>query len=276
MSGLDGAVAIVTGASRGIGKGVALELAAAGATVYVTGRTMSDDDGRTTSLGGSLSATVAEIEGSGGRAFAHRCDHADDGSVAELFDRVRVEQARLDVLVNNAFAVPERLDSSVPFWRSPISDWDVMIDVGTRSAYVAAHHAAREMEPAGRGLIVNVSSAGAIRFFHHIAYGVGKAALDRFTHDAARPLAEHGIAMVSIWPYIVATERVEQMLGSGADLGAIESPRFVGRGVVALATDPGVLRRSGGAFTTRALADEYGFTDIDGELPPEQPWRPPA
>lgn len=272
MTALDGSVAIVTGASRGIGKGIALELAAAGATVYVTARKVTDDD--VSDVEGSLSSTVAEIEQAGGRAVAQRCDHADDGSVAELFDRVHREQDRLDVLVNNAFAVPERIDPQVPFWQTPISDWDTMMNVGTRSAYVATHHAARAMAPAERGLIVNVSSAGAVRFFHHIAYGVGKAALDRMTRDAARPLAEHGVAIVSIWPYVVATERVRQM--ADMDLDVIESPSFVGRAVTALAGDPDVLNRSGRAFTTRALATDYGFTDVGGGLPAEQPWEPPG
>lgn len=273
---LAGAVGIVTGATRGIGKGIALELGAAGATVYVTGRTTGSpgDAPDAAALGGSLAATVEEIAALGGRAVACRCDHADDDDVAELFARVRKDEGRLDVLVNNAFAVPPRMDPRSPFWETPISDWDVMIDVGTRSAYVATHLAAQAMVAAGRGLVVNVSSAGAIRFFHHLAYGVGKAALDRLTHDAARPLVPHGVAVVSIWPYLVSTERVRRM--PGIDLDATESPRFVGRGVVALATDPEIMTRTGGAFTTHQLGVDYEFTDLDGTLPLAQPWRPPA
>lgn len=265
---LAGAVSIVTGATRGIGKGIALELGAAGATVYVTGRSTEVSE-----LGGTLAATVAEIDALGGRGVACRCDHGDDADVAAVFDRVGRDEGRIDLLVNNAFAVPARLDPRVPFWESPISDWDVMIDVGTRSAYVATHHAARRMVAAGRGVIVNVSSAGAVRFFHHLAYGVGKAALDRITRDAARPLAMHGVAIVSIWPYLVATERVRLM--PGIDLAVTESPRFVGRGVVALATDRDIMLRSGGAFTTHELCLDYDFTDADGSIPPDQPWRPP-
>lgn len=271
METLTGAVAVVTGGSRGIGKGCALELGAAGATVYVTARTAHDGGSE---IPGSLEATVAEIERRGGHAVPVRCDHADDDDVAALFDRVRREQGRLDILVNNAFRVPESMDPQVPFWETPITDWDAMIDVGTRSAYVATHHAAQLMVPAGQGLIVNVSSAGAVRFFHHLVYGIGKAALDRLTKDGARPLAQHGVAIVSVWPYLVRTERVEQM--PGIDLAATESPEFVGRGIVALAADPEILRWSGRAVTTHALAVDYGFTDVDGELPPDQPWRPPG
>jgi dehydrogenase/reductase SDR family protein 1 len=264
------AVAVVTGGTRGIGRGCAVELAEAVGVVYVTGRTQREAG---SGLPGSLATTVAEIERNGGRAVSVRCDHANDAEVAALFDRVEHEHGRLDVLVNNAFGVPEHIDPRVPFWETPVSDWDAMIDVGTRSAYVATHHAARRMIAAGRGLIVNISSAGAVRFFHHLVYGIGKAALDRFTKDAARPLAAHGVTIISIWPYLVRTERVERMVG--IDLAATESPRFVGRGIVALARDPEVMRWTGRAVTSHDLAVSYGFVDLDGSLPPDQPWQPP-
>ena len=268
---LAGSVAIVTGASRGIGKGCAIELAVAGATVYVTARTLHGAESART---GSLEATVAEIADLGGRAVAVRCDHADDEAVDALFARVRDEQGRLDVLVNNAFRPAPHMDPRVPFWETPIADWDALIDVGTRSAYAGTHHAARVMVPAGHGLVVNVSSAGAVRYFHHLVYGIGKEALDRLTRDAARPLGPHGVAIVSIWPYLVRTETVLAM--PGIDDAITESTRFSGRAIVALATDPDVLASTGRAFTTRALADRYGFVDVDGRLPPHQPWAPPA
>lgn len=269
---LDGAVAIVTGASRGIGKGCALELGAEGATVYVTGRTLTTP--ADSELGGSLTDTVEEIERLGGRGIAVQCDHADDSAVADLFGQVTADHGRLDVLVNSAFRVFSALDPRTPFWETPISDWDALIDVGSRSAYVATHHAAKLMVPAGHGLIVNISSAGAVRYFHHLVYGIGKVALDRLTRDAARPLRPHGVAIVSVWPYLALTERVQQI--AEMDLDLAESVRFVGRAVVALAADADVLERSGTAATTRTLADEYGFVDLDGSLPPHQPWHPPS
>ena len=271
MGSLKGTVTLVTGASRGIGKGCALELGAAGATVYVTGRTMKDG---TASLPGSLEGTAAEIAGLGGIGIPVACDHDRDDEVEAVFGRVIEEHGRLDVLVNSAFRVPDDLDRRVPFWETPISHWDALINVGTRSAYAATVFAARIMVPQHSGLIVNVSSAGAIRFFHHVVYGVGKTALDRITKDAARPLRPHGVAIVSLWPHFVRTERVLRM--QGFDPSGTESQRFTGRAIVALANDPEVSRWSGRALTTRGLAEQYAFTDLDGTLPQGSPWTPPA
>jgi dehydrogenase/reductase SDR family member 1 len=270
MSTLDGRVAIVTGASRGIGKGCALELGAAGATVYVTGRSVSESDHP---LPGTVGATAAEIDALGGTGVAVACDHRGDEAVAALFDRVEAEHGRLDILVNNAFIVTNELTSGLPFWEVPLSNWDDMIDVGTRSAYVASVFAARSMVPARAGLIVNISGSGAQEYAWSVAYGVGKCALDRLTADTAIELASHGVTVVSLWPGFVRTERIDLAVDHGLlpdtlDAESAESPRFAGRGVVALATDPEASRWSGQAVTVRDLAESYGFRDVDGRLPP--------
>ncbi len=257
---------MVTGGSRGIGKGCALELGAAGATVYVTGRTLEEG---TAPLPGTIGATADEVTELGGQGVAVCCDHRDDAAVEAVFERVRDEAGRLDVLVNNAFLIPKELTSGLPFWEVPISNWDDMIDVGTRSAFVASRFAARIMVPARRGLIANVSSSGAREYAWHVAYGVGKAALDKLTADTAHELAPHGVSVVSLWPGLVKTERIA-MVGErmpGLDTSHAESQRFTGRAVVALASDPEVARRTGRAMPSRDLADAYGFTDIDGSLP---------
>ena len=266
---LPGKVAIVTGASRGIGKGIALELGAAGATVYVTGRTVSEGDHP---LPGTVGATAHEVDAMGGTGVAVVLDHRDDAAVEALFDRVLAEHGQLDVLVNNAFIVTDQLVSGLPFWEASLSNWDDMIDVGTRSAYVASVFAARAMVPAGHGLIVNVSSSGAEEYAWQVAYGVGKCALDRITADTAHELAPHGVSVVSVWPGFVRTERIDVAVDSGLltaslDLERSESPRFMGRAVVALATAADVARWSGRATAARDLADEYDFTDVDGRLP---------
>lgn len=269
MTTLAGKIALVTGASRGIGKGCALELAAAGATVYITARTLHNNSNI---LPGSLEETVAEINAEGGKAVAVACDHSDDAQVEALFSQLDREAERLDILVNNAFAVPPVMNPKTPFWETPLSDWDTMINTGTRSAYVACHLAAQVMVPKKSGFIANISSAGAIHFFHHLAYGVGKAALDRITVEAARPLARHGVSIVSLWPNFAKTERVLAM--PSFDLKGAESQRFTGRAVAALAQDPELIRFSGKSVTSRGMADEYHFTDVDGSLPNDSPWQP--
>ncbi len=266
MAELTGRVAIVTGASRGIGKGCALELGALGATVYVTGRSTHAG---AHPLGGTVGETAAAVSAAGGRGIAIACDHRDDSQVKRLFKQVETEQGRLDVLVNNAFLIPRELTSGKPFWDVPISNWDDMIDVGTRSAYVASHFAAKSMAPAKRGLIANISSSGAREYAWHVAYGVGKCALDRITADCAHELRPHGVAVVSLWPGLVLTERLQGAQASmpKLDFSGAESQRFTGRAVAALARDPDVLRFSGRAIASRELADVYAFTDVDGRLP---------
>lgn len=266
MGALDGRVAVVTGGSRGVGKGCALELGAAGAKVYVTGRTMEEG---AAPLPGSVGATADEVQAAGGKAVAVCCDHRDDPQVAALFERVQDECGRLDVLVNNAFQIPKELTSGKPFWEVPISNWDDMFDVGTRSAYVASVHAARRMVSQGQGLIANISSSGAQEYAWHVAYGVGKCALDRLTADTAHELRKHGVTVVSLWPGLVLTERTRGAARSLPTLNfeGAESQRFTGRAIAALAADPGVARWNGQAVASRSLADHYGFTDVDGRLP---------
>ncbi len=266
MGALSGSVAIVTGASRGVGKGCAIELGAAGATVYVTGRSLSEGDHP---LPGTIGATAEAVTEAGGTGLAVSCDHRDDDQVAALFRRVARERGRLDVVVNNAFLIPRELTNGKPFWENPVSNWDDMIDVGTRSAYVTTWHAANAMVPQGRGLIANISSSGASEYAWHVAYGVGKCALDRVTADTAHELGPHGISVVSLWPGLVMTERTEGVAKVMPDLNVAgaESQRFTGRAVVALASDRDPSRFSGEAIASRTLADEYGFTDVDGTLP---------
>jgi NAD(P)-dependent dehydrogenase (short-subunit alcohol dehydrogenase family) len=156
-----------------------------------------------------------------------------------------------------------------PFWQNPISNWDDMLGVGTRSAYVASVFAARRMVAQGDGLIANISSSGAREYAWHVAYGVGKCALDRVTADTAHELAGTGVSVVSLWPGLVLTERMRGAAKLLPDLNfdGAESQRFTGRAIAALAADPARERYSGQAIPTRTLADAYGFTDVDGSLP---------
>ncbi|MFI5540107.1 SDR family NAD(P)-dependent oxidoreductase [Nocardia sp. NPDC051900] len=271
---LEGKVAVVTGASRGIGKGIALELGAAGATVFVTGRSAAQ--GR---LPGTVHATAAEIDAAGGSGIPFVCDHRDDDAVERLFELIRAEHGRLDVLVNNVYNSPAAARwLGKPFWEVPPAAWDESFDVGVRSHYVASFFAAPLLIESG-GLIVNISSPGARRYMHNAVYGVAKSAVDRLTADMAHNLAGTEVTVVSLWPGIVDTELL-QLVPAGTDgrrlvtlpdegtfdLGDAQTPRFSGRAVVALATDAGRRSRTGLPWPVADLAEYYGFTDIDGRI----------
>ncbi len=269
-------VAIVTGASRGIGKGIALELGASGATVYVTGRSV--DAGV---LPGTVGETAEQITALGGQGIAVACDHHDDDQVRAVFEKIDAEQGRLDILVNNVYSAPDLVPwLNMKFWELPISAWDQVIDIGTRSHYVASVFGTPIMLRNGTGLIVNVSSSGAVTYAHNVVYGVGKAAVDKMTADMAVELTGTGVNVVSLWPGLVRTELLEMgaktdgdqsyidLPGEGRfDLSGAESPRFLGRAVVALAGAADLGERSGRAFTSAGLARELGFTDVDGRIP---------
>ncbi len=257
-------VAVVTGASRGVGKGIALALGAAGATVYVTGRTLESREG---GLPGSLRETAEEIDARGGRGVAVACDHAKDEDVRALFARVAEEQQALDILVNNAFAIPsgDKLYNT-PFWEQPVAYWDTMHQVGLRSHYTASVFAAPLLLASKRGLIANISSFGGVGYQVNVAYGVGKGAVDRLSADMAVDLKPHGVAVVSLYPGVVRTERVL----SGElpyPLENSESAELSGRAVVALSQDSARMRHTGKVCVVAELAAEYGFTDVDGSTP---------
>jgi len=267
---LDGCVALVTGASRGVGRGIALALGGAGATIYLTGRTTdADPPGE---LPGTIDATARDVGAAGGRAVALRCDHRDDAQVESVFARIAADHGRLDLLVNNVWGGYERMSEdgvyrfAEPFWQQPLWRWDAMFAAGVRAHYVASALGARLMLAQRRGLIVNVSFFAAQKYVSNVAYGVSKAATDRLTRDCAHELRPHGVAVVSLYPGLVRTESVMRA-ADYLDLSNSESPEFVGRAVAALAADPDVLRRSGEVLVAAALAREYGFTDVDGRAP---------
>jgi dehydrogenase/reductase SDR family protein 1 len=271
-------VALVTGGSRGVGKGVALGLAEAGATVIVTARTRNGGDSE---WPGSLDETVKAIDAAGGNGAGLLCDHSDDDSVQAVFERIGSEYGRLDVLVNNVFAAPNVMPVNVPFWQIPVSLWDSMQRVGLRSHFVASQLAVPLMLPQGRGLIVNTSSGGGIRYTFNVPFGVQKAGVDRMARDMAHELRRYGIAAVSIWPGYIKSEKLaaqpDRVPPALARLIAErgETPLFVGRAVAALASDAAVMDKTGQILLASELALEYGFTDVDGKIPPP-PSRDPT
>lgn len=262
------AVVLVTGASRGAGKGIALALAETGATVYVTGRSVQEGDAP---LPGTVFATAEEVTRRGGTGMPVVVDHADDAQVAALFQRIEREQGRLDILVNNAACIPAGLTDPGAFWEKPLSLLDIL-NVGMRSHYVASYYAAPILVRQGSGLIVHTSSFGGRCYMHGPAYGAGKAAVDKMANDMAVDLRPYGVACVSIWMGLLRTERTLQVFEAEpekyADLmAATESPELTGRVIAALAADPALLDKSGQILVGAELAQAYGITDIDGRQP---------
>ena len=270
MGSLSGKVAVVTGASRGVGKGIVLALADQGATVYVTGRTITPG---TQALAGTIGETAAEVDARGGKGIAVPVDLAKDEDIAALFAQVSAEQGRLDLLVNNAIVIPPELTQPGGFWEKPASNWE-MFDIGLRAAFVTAWHAAKIMVPQRSGLIVGISGFVGVTYTYGPIFGATKAGLDRMARDMAIELKEHNVASISLWQGFTFTERAIENLksvpGMAAQLksSAGSSPEFPGRVVAALAADPAIMRRSGGTFINAELAQEYGLTDVDGRIVP--------
>ncbi len=280
-------VAVVTGASRGAGRGIALELGAIGATVYVTGRTTREDApdayGKILSLSnlarlpGSIDETADEVRALGGRAVAVRCDHTSEEEVRDLFDRVERDEGRIDLLVNNAWGGHETFDGvfEAPFWEHTLSHWDSMFDRGVRNHLLASRFAAPKMVARKRGLIVTTTFWDRDRALRgNLFYDLAKNAMNRLAFSMAEELRPHGVASVAVSPGWMRTELV--LAGHATDeahwterpaLARTESPRYLGRAVAHLATDPDVLEKTGRVLLVADLARAYGFTDVDGRQP---------
>ena len=294
---LYGTVACVTGASRGIGKGIALGLAEMGATIYVSGRSKTSAECTDPSLGGDLDAVVEEITLLGGKGIAVKCNHRDEGEVKALFDRIDAEHGRLDLLVNNAFQVPERPDGVEDkdllfrnFWEQPGWYWDSITNVGVKSHYISSVYAAPIMmkavekskinkENRKSPLIVMISSFGGISYSFNVAYGVGKAAVDRMAADMSRELSKYGVNCVSLYPGVVRTEKMMDMLDSGeyerrtglaTPPEIVESPIFQGRVIASLYMDEddSLRKVNGGVLVAAEVAKRNNVKDNNGLTPP--------
>ena len=265
---LGGKVCLVTGASRGVGKGIAQKLGGAGATVYVTGRSTRNDDNP---FGGTVFATAEEVTRRGGKGIAIACDHKDDAQTRAVFDRIAKETGRLDILVNNATAIPDGLTEPGPFWSKPLAFAD-LFDVGARSTYVATWLGAKMLIESS-GIVVNISSPGSWCFVHGPAYGGTKAAVDKMTFDMAHDFKPHSVAVVSLWLGLVKTEKVLSMNSAEAKkyenfLPFAETPEFGGAITEALFADPNRMEHSGKVFYASELAHHYGVKDENGFEPP--------
>jgi len=249
-------IALITGSSRGIGRGIALSLAETGATIYLTGRNTT-----------GLDETAEEVSRRGGRAISVRCDHTDDSQVEALFGRMKA----LDLLVNNVWGGYENHPNGLgmdPFWKLPAQYWDEMFQRGLRAHFVTSRLAVPLMLPLKRGLIINTIAWAGGKYLRHLYYDVAKQATARMAYGMALELKPHGITALSLAPGFVRTEAV--MAAHAAhpfDLSGTESPEYIGRAVVHLAKDPAVIAKTGQVLTAGQLAREYGFTDVDGTQP---------
>ena len=285
MKALEHCVAVVTGASRGAGRGIAVELGAAGATVYVTGRSTREAPAASYGelmalsgldrLPGSIDETAAEVTRAGGRGIAVRCDHTREDDVAALFQRVaRDRQGRLDLLVNNAWGGHEHFDGvfQSPFWERPMTPWDAMFDRGVRNHLLASRCAAPLFIQQGRGLIATTTFWDRDRYMAgNLMYDLAKSAMTRLAFGMAQDLRPNGVASVALSPGWMRTEFVlaghrtdEAHWHERPELAGTESPHYVGRAVAALAADPAIMDKTGRVLRVGDLAREYGFTDIDG------------
>ena len=271
MSSLSGKIAVVTGASRGVGKGIALGLGEAGSTVYITGRTIKNktDVGK---LGGTVFSTAEEVTALGGKGIGIPCDHTDDDQVEAVFKQITKESKKIDILVNNAWAGYEKMREGSrftyfkPFWEQPFWRWNAMFDAGVRAAYTASAFAARSMTKKKSGLIVNISFWSAQVYMSNTQYGVSKAAVDKMSEYMAHELKKFNVAVVSLYPGLVRTESVLKS-AKHFDMSNSESPQFIGRVVAAMATDPNIMKKSGKVLVAAQEALEYGIQDIDGRQP---------
>nr|WP_159791230.1 SDR family NAD(P)-dependent oxidoreductase [Sodalinema gerasimenkoae] len=283
MQHLQGKVALVTGATRGLGKGIAVGLGEAGATVYITGRSYDRSNLEDREIGGTLLDTQAAVEEAGGVCVPVQVDHSDDEQVRSLFDRIDNEQeGQLDLLVNNVFAGVQAIADAYgdPFWKQGPQLWDAVNQVGLRSHYVSSIFAARLMQRRQRGVICTISSWGGLSYLFGAAYGAGKSACDRLAADMAVELKPDNIASIAIWPGIVGTEQIARFADNTSAEGELDPVacdyalamltlwgNVTGRAIAALAADAKVLRYSGKVQIVAELARRYKLVDQAGNRP---------
>jgi NAD(P)-dependent dehydrogenase (short-subunit alcohol dehydrogenase family) len=260
-------IAVVTGASRGAGRGIAIALGSHGCTVYVTGRSERSGDA---SLPGTIFETAEAVTAAGGRGIAVRVDHGDDEQVKSFFAQVEREQGRLDILVNNAFATHDLLSAPGKFWEKPLAVGDTLT-VGLRSSYVASYYAAPLMVKQRSGLMIFTSSSGAVHYIFGPAYGAHKASMDKFAADMAIDLRDDNVAAISIWMGALASERLLAMIAAQPEKFLhlqLETTEFTGHIIWALYNDPKLMDVSGQTVIGAEMAVKYGIRDAEGRQPP--------
>ena len=264
MEDLKGQIAVVTGASRGIGKGIAIALGEKGCTVYVTGRTTGDGD-RT------IDTTARLVTEAGGEGRAIQCDHGDDADIERLFKKIGEEVDHIDILVNNVYKIPNPPAWGGGYWDHPIQVWDDQVGIGLRAHYVASWHAAQLMFRSKGARMLNVSSPGGQSYHFSCSYGAGKAGLDRLTADMAVELEPKGIPAVVLYPGSVATEFIQDAAQEREmDLSQSQTPLLVGRAATALLMQDDLMKRTGTIQWVEDLIEEFDLYDENGHRPTQR------
>ncbi|MGD9744153.1 MAG: SDR family oxidoreductase [Dongiaceae bacterium] len=274
---LQGKVALVAGATRGAGRGIAAELGAAGATVYVTGRTTrpqrSDYDRPET-----IEETAALVTALGGRGIAIRVDHLVPAEVGDLVARLRAEAGRLDILVNDVWGGETLKEWNKPVWEHNLENGLRLLRLQVETHLITAHHALPLLIERPGGLLVEVTDGtpgyNDTHYRINPFYDLAKVAVTRMAWAHAKDLAPHGATAVSITPGWLRSEMMLEAFGVREENwreATARTPRFVGRAVAALAADPDRARWNGAAVSSGQLARIYGFTDLDGSQP--DAWR---
>ncbi|MGG4168975.1 SDR family NAD(P)-dependent oxidoreductase [Rossellomorea vietnamensis] len=274
MKSLRGKVALVTGASRGAGRAIAVELGKAGATVYVTGRSTKGNS--TQNFPGTIDATVAQIDEAGGKGIAIRCDHTIDAETDSVIRQIREEQGKLDILINNVWGAHDIGVNPGAFWEQSLENWDTMFTAGVRAQLATNHFAIPLLRENKEALIVHTTFWDEGKYTGQFYYDLAKNALVRMAYGLSKELKEDGIAVIAVSPGFMRTELVLEHMGvdeenwqKSEDLKKSETPHYVGRAITALALDPGVMEKTGRTLRAGDLAKEYHFTDVDGRyIPP--------
>jgi NAD(P)-dependent dehydrogenase (short-subunit alcohol dehydrogenase family) len=275
---LAGKIALVAGATRGAGRGIACMLGEAGATVYCTGRSVRGNLASGKQRPETIDETAEMVTGYGGMGIAARCDHSDPAQVQALIERVRSEQGRLDILVNDIWGGDDLMDWDKPFWQQSLENGLLMLTRGVHTHIITNHYAAPLLAAQGSGLIVEITDGDSDRYRSHLLYDLAKASVIRLAYGLSIEMKRYGVTVVAVTPGFLRSEAMLERFGvseanwqDGAKVEphfiASETPYFVGRAVAALAADPNVAAKNGGVYASWTLSDEYGFRDIDGRRP---------
>ncbi|WP_066188164.1 SDR family NAD(P)-dependent oxidoreductase [Gracilibacillus timonensis] len=273
MKPLEGKIALVTGASRGAGRGIAIELAQAGATVYLTGRSTKHKS--INNWPGTIDDTASKITSDGGNAIAVRCDHTKDVETEAVIDKIRQEQGKLDILVNNVWGAHDLGVEAKPFWQLSLKNWETMFTAGVRAQLATNYFAVPLLRKSEQALIIHTTFWDDNKYTGQFYYDLAKQALIRMSYGLSIELKPENIAVIAVSPGFMRTELVLQYHASdeenwqeAEDLSRTETPHYVGKGVAALAGDPTRLEKTGRVFRSADLAKMYQFTDIDGRFIP--------